>query len=69
MVAIWLPQRHVASGSLTRKPMMGEVEDGADDGGDEHSKRSSCNMDVTFILTGLGSSCGELSEGRLIYAA
>jgi hypothetical protein len=46
MVAIWLRQRH-ARGSLIRRPMMDELEDGADDGGDEDDggrKRSSCMM-------------------------
>jgi hypothetical protein len=41
MVATWLPQRQ-ARGSVTRRPMMGEVEDGADEGGDEEPKKSSC---------------------------
>jgi hypothetical protein len=37
--------------------MMGEVEDGADDGGDEDSKKSSCNMDVALSNeTALGVS-------------
>src|SRR5262245_61191584 len=47
MVAIWLPQRH-ARGSLIRRPMMGEVEDGVDDGGDEDPKKSSCMCVVSL---------------------
>jgi hypothetical protein len=47
MMPTLLPQLGHGCGSWIRKPMMGEVGGGADDGGDEDSKKSNCGMYVT----------------------
>jgi hypothetical protein len=51
MVATWLPQRQ-ARGSVTRRPMIGELEDGADEGGDEEPKKSSCCSMCAALIDG-----------------